>query len=265
MLIAQISDPHMRAAGQLYQGLVDSNTMCAAAIATLNALDPQPDLVLLSGDVVDTGTPADYAQARHVLDRLRAPLLAIPGNHDAPEGFRRCFAGQPGLAASGPLHVDWSGDGPLRVLGLDITVPGAHHGRFDAAAEDWLARALARAPDRPVLLMMHQPPCDIGIGCIDAYRCFGEDRLAALLARHPRVQRVLCGHVHRLTMRAFGGTLLLTAPSTTTAIALRLAPGAEPASHVEPPALLLHHWREGAGLTTHHLPIGAHPGPFPFF
>jgi 3',5'-cyclic-AMP phosphodiesterase len=57
----------------------------------------------------------------------------------------------------------------------------------------------------------------------------------------------------------------VTAPSTTTAIALRLAPQAEPASFVEPPALLLHHWRPGHGLITHFAPIGAFPGPLPFF
>ncbi|WP_118137526.1 phosphodiesterase [Oceanicella sp. SM1341] len=264
MLIAQISDPHLRAAGLLYQGQVPSNAMFDAAIDTLNALTPQPDVVLLSGDVTDTGTAADYAQARATLARLRAPLLAIPGNHDSPEGFRACFAGQPGMAAAGPAHFEAEA-GPLRLLGLDITVPGEHHGAFDDAAEAWLEAALARGGGRPALLVMHQPPVEIGISCIDTYRCFGARRLAALLARHGEVLRVLCGHVHRHVVTGFGGTLLMTAPSTTTAIALRLEPGAEPASFIEPPALLLHHWREGAGLTTHLLPVGTHPGPLDFF
>ncbi len=63
----------------------------------------------------------------------------------------------------------------------------------------------------------------------------------------------------------FGGTMLIGAPSTTTAIALRLAPDAEPASYVEPPALLLHRWTPGSGLLTHFVPIGCFPGPLPFF
>ena len=62
----------------------------------------------------------------------------------------------------------------------------------------------------------------------------------------------------------FGGTILCTAPSTTTAIALRLRPEAKPASHIEPPAMLLHHWRKGTGLITHVVQIGSFPGPFPF-
>jgi hypothetical protein len=59
--------------------------------------------------------------------------------------------------------------------------------------------------------------------------------------------------------------MLVTAPSTTTAIALRLHDNAEPASFVEPPAMLLHHWRGERGLVTHLVPIGSFQGPLDFF
>mgnify|MGYP001952641686 CR=1 FL=1 len=90
------------------------------------------------------------------------------------------------------------------------------------------------------------------------------ERLAEVVKRYPAVERIVCGHIHRSMQLKFGGTLLCTAPSTTTAIALRLEPDAAPASHVEPPAFLLHQWRPGTGLITHHVPIGAFPGPYPF-
>lgn len=57
MLIAHISDTHVRPRGQLYQGVVDSNAMLAAAVDTINALDPTPDLIVFSGDLVDEGGP----------------------------------------------------------------------------------------------------------------------------------------------------------------------------------------------------------------
>ncbi|WP_439597662.1 phosphodiesterase [Falsiroseomonas sp.] len=265
MLIAQLSDPHLRPPGVLYQGLVDSNAMFAAALDQLASLDPQPDLVLLSGDLVDEGTEAEYAQAAALLARLRVPLLVIPGNHDCREAFRRSFVHHPHLPASGPLHFAVDGPGPLRVLGLDVTVPGAHHGEMDAAACAWLEARLAEQPGRPTLIMMHQPPFASGIPFIDPYRCHGGERLAEIVARHPSVERILCGHVHRFMQLRFAGALLMTAPSTTTALALRLAPGAEPASFVEPPGMLLHHWRLETGLVTHLVPIGSFRGPLPFF
>lgn len=265
MLIAHLSDAHLRPPGQLYQGLVDSNAMFELAIQHVNALEPNPDLVLFSGDLVDEGTTDEYANARAALSALRAPLLAIPGNHDDREGFRACLADHLHFAKTGPLHFAVGGFGPIRILGLDVTVPGAHHGDMNDDACRWLEARLAEDTGRPTLVMMHQPPFKSGIPYIDAYDCRCGERLASILSRHTNVERVLCGHIHRSMQLRFGGTMLVTAPSTTTAIALRLAPGAQPASFVEPPAFLLHNWRPGTGLITHLVPIGRFPGPLPFF
>lgn len=264
MLIAQLSDPHIRPPQVLYQGVVDSNSQFQAAVDHVNALDPQPDLVLLSGDLVDEGMAAEYAMTRSLLAQIRAPVLLIPGNHDDREGFRAAFADHAYLPPRGPLHFIVDDKGPLRVIGFDITVPGEHHGKMDDAASSWLETALAADPSRPTIIMMHQPPFLSGIPYIDAYCCQDGDRLAEIVRRYPAVERITCGHVHRFMQLRFGGTSLCTAPSTTTAIALRLLPDAEPASFLEPPAMLLHHWRPQTGLVTHLLPIGAFDGPFLF-
>ena len=264
MLIAQISDPHLRPRGVLYQDLVDSNAMFAAAIDQLNRLSPAPDVVILSGDLVDFGSAEEYTFAREMLADIRQPLLMIPGNHDEREAFRASFSDCPYLARSGPLHFIADDVGPVRIIGIDVTVPGAHHGDFDDSAAAWLDEALARAPDRPTMIMMHQPPFLSGIPYIDKYNCRGGDRLAAMVERYPAIERIVCGHIHRCMQIRFGRTMLCTAPSTTTAIALRLDPDATPASHVEPPALLLHHWKPDTGLITHLVPIGSFRGPLPF-
>lgn len=262
MLIAHLSDSHLRPRGVLYAGLVDSNAMFEAAVAVVNALEPQPDLVVFTGDLVDEGTAEEYADARRLLDGLDAPVLVMPGNHDEREAFRHAFRDHAYLPAEGPLH--FAVDGAVRIVGLDVTVPGDHHGLVDEAAADWLDRTLEQAPERPTVLLMHQPPIECGVPYLDPYRCFGAERLAEIVSRHAQVERVLCGHVHRFMAVRFGGTLLCTAPSTTTAIALRFEPEAEPASHVEPPAFLLHHWSRAGVMTTHHMPIGLFRGPLPF-
>jgi Icc protein len=263
MLIAQLSDPHLRPASRLYKDLVDSNAMFEAAVAQVNAL--RPNLVIVTGDIVDEGDPAEYETARRLMDAIAPPWVAIPGNHDEREGFRATFADRLPLPAEGPLNYVAAEAGPVRIVALDVTVPGFHHGEVDAAAAAWLDEALAQAPGRPTIVMLHHHPFESGIACLDPYRCFGAERLEAVIARHPAVERVLCGHVHRFMTRRLGRTLLCTAPSTATAIALRLDPEAEPASYLEPPGLLLHRWSEEAGITTHLVPIGTFPGPFAFF
>ncbi len=264
MLIAHLSDPHICPEGELYQGLVDSNAMFVAAVAQVAALDPPPDVVIITGDLIDDGSPESYAHAKQLLAAIKQPLLLIPGNHDEREAFRQAFADLGYLPASGPLHFVAGRYGPVRIVALDITVPGLHHGDFDDAAAAWLEQTLAAEPHRPTLVMLHQPPFASGIPYIDLYACHNGPRLAEVIARHSQVERVVCGHIHRFMQLLFGGSLLCTAPSTTTAIALRLRPDAEEASYIEPPALLLHHWREDVGLITHWVPIGEFAGPMPF-
>lgn len=264
MLIAHLSDPHVRPKGELYQGVVDSNAQFAAAIAHVNRLDPRPDLVLLTGDLVDHGHVDEYEMLARLLAVLKIPVLAIPGNHDEREAFRQAFAGQSWLPKAGPIDYVNGDRGPVRIVALDVTLPGLHHGVVSEEGAAWLDRVLAEEATRPTIVMMHQPPFDTGIPYMDPYSCREGQRLAAVVARHPQVERILCGHVHRVMQMRFGGTTLCTAPSTTTAIALQLRPDARPASHIEPPAMLLHHWQEGTGLITHVVPIGTFPGPYPF-
>lgn len=265
MLIAHLSDPHLRAQGDLYQGRVDSNAMFAQAVKTLNALSPAPDLVIIGGDLVDAGTPAEYASVRQALSAIRQPIYAIPGNHDAREPFRDCFRDFGFTTDIGPLHFDTADKWPQRILGLDITIPGEDHGDMDDAACRWLEAKLAEYPDKPTAILMHQPPINSGIPYIDVYKCHHGERLAAIVQRHATIERVMCGHIHRFLQVRFGGTMLVTAPSTTTAIALRLAADAVPASYIEPPAFLLHHWKPDVGLITHWVPIGDFEGPLPFY
>ena len=263
MLIAHLSDLHIRPRGVLYQGLVDSNTMCRQAIAHLNTLWPRPDVVIITGDVVDEGSPEEYAMARELLADIKQPLLMIPGNHDDRSLFRSTFA-QPHTSAEGPLHFVADDLGPVRIIAVDVTVPGEHHGDMTEAAQAWLDTALAQEPARPTLIMLHQPPFLSGIPYIDTYACHNADRLRETVQRYPAIERVVCGHIHRSMQLRFGGSLLCTAPSTTTAIGLALDANAKEASYIEPPALLVHHWKADTGLITHWVPIGKFPGPLPF-
>ena len=224
MLIAQLSDPHVRPEGMLYQGVVDSNAQFTAAVAHVNGFDPPPDLVLLSGDLVDEGTDDEYATMARLLAPLKAPVLAIPGNHDDREAFRRAFAGLSWLPEAGP--VDYVADrGAVRIVALDVTLPGLHHGAVSEAGAAWLDGVLTAEPHRPTIIMMHQPPFDTGVPYLDLYSCRDGHRLAEVVARHPQVERIVCGHVHRFMQVRFGGTMLCTAPSTTTASASTQPPG----------------------------------------
>lgn len=144
MLLAQISDLHVRPAGQRYKDAVDSNRMFADAVEHLNRLDPRPALVLITGDLVDEGLEAEYDSLRTLLAGLELPCLLMAGNHDDRETLARCFPDHAYLPAHGPKHyvIDRP---PVRIVALDTTVPGDHRGEVDEAGLAWLEAALRDA------------------------------------------------------------------------------------------------------------------------
>ena len=264
LLIAQLSDPHVCRPGLLYKDVADSNRMFQEALDHLQALDRRPDLLLITGDLVDHGHAEEYAHVRQMLDRLDTPCLLIPGNHDEREPFRQAFADLGYLPRQGPLHycVD---DHAVRILALDCCPPGRHHGELDAESLAWLRDILQRLQPKPTLVLLHHPPMVSGIGYLDEYRYFDADALAAVLSPFSHIEAVLCGHVHRLMARRWAGTMLISCPSTTTEIALQLRASAQPQSFLAPPACLLHLWTPQQGLVSHLSYIGRYPGPYPFF
>jgi len=263
MLIAQLSDLHVRPKGVLYQGVVDSNRMLGDAIRHVHTLDRRPDLVLLTGDLVDEGRLDEYSMARELLADLAIPYLIIPGNHDHRENFRASFADHSYLPKRGPIHycVD---DFPVRIVALDVCVPGKHHGEVDQAALTWLISILLSDRVKPTVLMMHHPPFISGIPYMDEYGCRNAEDLASLLSDFGNIEAVLCGHVHRSMMRRWAGTIVCSSPSTVTEIALQLLPSASPLSYAGPPGYMLHLWKEGQGMVSHTIHLGEFAGPYPF-
>jgi 3',5'-cyclic AMP phosphodiesterase CpdA len=263
MLIAQLSDTHIRPAGQLYQGVVDSNQMFRDALEHLYTLDQRPDLILLTGDLVERGRPEEYLHARELLRRLDIPYLVIPGNHDHRENFRAAFADHRYLPAEGPLHYCIDAY-PVRIVGLDSTVPGKHHGQIDGAGLEWLAQVLGQDTLKPTIIMMHHPPFVTGIPYMDEYGCTESGRLAAVVERFSNIEMLVCGHVHRQMLRRWAGTVACSCPSTTSEIDLQLDPLAQPRSHVGPRACMLHLFRAEHGFVSHVSQIGKFAGPYAF-
>ena len=67
-LLVQLSDPHITHPGRLISGRVDTAACLRQAVDRLLQLRPRPVAVLISGDLVDAGHPAEYAQLRELLE-----------------------------------------------------------------------------------------------------------------------------------------------------------------------------------------------------
>ncbi len=256
MLIAQITDMHIKRAGELIYRKVDTLPMLDAAVAHLNRLDTRPDIVLVTGDLADSGHEEEYARLRGALGKLKQAVFVIPGNHDDRAALRAAFADHAYLPGSGEFLHYTVEDYPVRLLALDTLIPGEVGGCMDDARCAWLDATLKQAPDKPTLVFMHHPPFEVGVDHLDDYRLKGSDAFGRVLARHHQVERVICGHAHRAMALRWRGTAVTVCPSTAHQFALDFRPKSPPIFTLEPPGFQLHDWRLGVGLITHTLCVG---------
>jgi 3',5'-cyclic-AMP phosphodiesterase len=264
MLIAQISDLHVKPEGTLAYRRVETATFLARSVDQIRRLTPRPDIVLATGDLVDGGRPEEYARLRQLLAPLPMPVYLIPGNHDDREALRAGFADHPYLPRDGPFIQYVIDDYPVRLIALDTLVPGKGSGLMCGQRIAWLAARLAEAPDRPTIIFMHHPPFTTGIEHMDRLGLEGAPAMGGVVKRHPQVEAVLCGHLHRPIQARWCGTLASTAPSTAHQVALDLGAGGRAAFAMEPPAFLLHLWSPDRGLVSHTSYVGDFAGPYPF-
>ena len=265
--IAQISDLHIKSPGQLAYGRVDTANALERCVTALNKFRPAPDFVVISGDLADTPTVEEYDYLKRLLAPLTLPFAVIPGNHDSRDMMRAAFPQSGYAVSSGPLNQKVEIDALDLVL-LDSSVSGKPDGELDAPTLQWLDATLASSTNRPALLFLHHPPFATGISHMDRQNLHNAGELADLVRRHPRVQLIAAGHVHRAVLTLFAGVPATICPAPNHAVDLDLAELREPSFKVEPPAFHLHTWFPGEGfgnLVTHQVPIGEFDGPHPFF
>jgi 3',5'-cyclic-AMP phosphodiesterase len=255
--IAQLSDLHvMTATDERAQGVRD-------AVARLGRLWPPPECAVITGDLTERGLPAEYAVLRDLLAPVAPPVYLIPGNHDDRAALRSVFAGQvpvPGVSCGPPADpgafVQYAVDiGPVRMVLHDSTDPSRGGGEARGGRLDVLDALLSQRPDAPTVVATHHPPFLTRVPIIDAMTYEGLADLAAVIARHPQIARVICGHVHRPITTGFAGTIAVSCPSTWVQLAFGDPPSATPAI-AEPPGMALHLVEPDGRALSHLIPIG---------
>jgi Icc protein len=250
--IAQVSDVHL-------DGSPGRARRARAVMDRLRGARAPLDAVLVTGDIADHGRPSEYEEARTILS-APCPVLFLPGNHDERGAFRSgLLSDRVAGAPDGATHTEAPLNQVHRVAGAvlalcDSIVPGQDGGYLDDETIGWLDAVLSDDPGVPVLVCLHHYPVPLHTGLADTIRLAGEDRLAAVISRHPQVVAVLCGHAHTAAATTFAGRPLLVAPGV-------LSTGVTPwdvsdtPDYEAPPAVAYHILGDDGRLTTHYRPV----------
>jgi 3',5'-cyclic-AMP phosphodiesterase len=262
--LLQLSDLHIREPGKLAYGRIETAPYLKRAIDSILRLPQQPDAVIITGDLTDFGRAAEYHHLRDLLTPLPMPVYLMPGNHDDRAQMRLSFPDHNYLGKGSFIQYSVA-VGALQLIAIDTVDAGASSGLLCKDRMSWLERELQIYAGKPVVIAMHHPPFQTLIGHMDAIGLLeGSHELEALVAQHPNVERIICGHLHRSIQVRFGGTIASTAPSPAHQVCLDLSPNAESLWALEPPGFGLHALPAGGRLVSHTVASGTYEGPFPF-
>ena len=264
-LLLQLSDLHIREPGRLAYGRIETAPYLQRAVESALKLPQQPSAVVITGDLTDFGRAAEYEYLRELLKPLPMPIYLMPGNHDSRVQLRNSFHDHDYLGAHGFVQFSIA-VGELQLIALDTVVPNESSGSLCAERLNWLQQALEKNRHRPVVIAMHHPPFQTLIGHMDTIGLLqGAAELESLVVQYPKIERIICGHLHRSIQVRFGGSIASTAPSPAHQVCLDLSPQAVSSWILEPPGFALHALPVGGRLVTHTVASGQYAGPYPFY
>lgn len=212
--IVHISDTHLLAGNRPLGGRFDTAANLAETLAAVERTGSRPDAIVFTGDLTDLGEPEAYAALRAavepVAERLDAPVVWVAGNHDERPALRSALLGAD--ATEEPVTGVWDLGG-LRLIALDSSVPGWHHGDLDDAQLSWLRDVLAEPAPLGTLVALHHPPLPSHIPFFDVLELQHQAELAEIL-RGSDVRGILAGHLHYSTNGTFAGIPVSVAAAT---------------------------------------------------
>jgi Icc protein len=203
--LLHLSDPHLLGGPDPLYGVVDSEARLIQLFEEVKASGARPEAVIFTGDLADKGDPDAYTKLRAIVEpaceELGAKIIWAMGNHDNRANFRRGLLDQPGTDE--PVDHSYFIEG-LRVITMDTTVPGFHHGELSPDQLDWLARELETpAPDGTILALHHPPvPSVLDLSVLVELR---DQASLAAVVRNSDVRTILAGHLHYSTTASFAG------------------------------------------------------------
>lgn len=203
LTVLHISDVHATEDGLLYDA-VDGIARLRAVGEYVNRAQITPEVVLVTGDLIQRGNAGAYGLVRDELAMLEqtvaAPVLSVIGNHDDPDAATILRGHEHGHHRS--VIIDG-----LRVILLDSS-----SGELGATQRAWLAGELGRAHGEGTLIALHHPPLGSPLPTLAKAGLRDAEQFLDVI-EGTDVRAVLAGHFHHPLAAHLRGIPVSVGPS----------------------------------------------------
>jgi 3',5'-cyclic AMP phosphodiesterase CpdA len=180
-------------------------------IAHFNALEPAPDLLLVTGNITSNGSIESAMHARELLDTLDFPYKLVCGPNDDRRTTLTVFDHACGNEVGGVVSYMVEGFA-LRLIGLDSLGHNGTGGHICQKRLNWVNDRLAENMTQPTAIFMHHPPMKTGIAKIDEDGFNNAEYFGQLVAHYSHIKAIFCGHINFACHTGWNETVVSSAP-----------------------------------------------------
>lgn len=205
LTLLHLSDTHLLAGDRSLFGVLETEKKLEILFRRVVESGLDISVVVISGDLVDLGEEEAYEKLAGIVnpwaESLGAEVVWVMGNHDSREAFSSVLMGEAATMQPQDRVYQWHG---LRLIALDTSVPGYHHGQLTDDQLAWLSDELRTPAPRGTLIAMHHPPLPAPSPLMGIIELDDQDKFWDAISGSD-VRGILSGHLHHIAFTASHG------------------------------------------------------------
>ena len=130
-------------------------------VNSINNLDPQPDIIIHTGDVTQNGTVEEYKIADSILKKLKQRIFFTPGNRDNKPNLRKIFTQSLSEKTDEEFYIYSIEFKGFKLISMDTFCSNSNKGELTSSKIKLLSNEISHSRSLPTAIFMHHPPYNV--------------------------------------------------------------------------------------------------------
>ncbi len=208
--VIQITDPHLFADESMTLVGMNCEEGLQDVIELVKEHEESVDCVLCTGDIAQDASQEAYNRFAQHINKLNAPQLWIPGNHDIIASMQKALSNKKEALEKTLKLGNWG------IIMLNSCVEGHIYGQLSEQELDFLKSELdgMHAEDRHIVIAVHHNPVPVNAEWLQNHSLQNTQDFFEIIDAYKNIKAVVFGHIHQDFKTSRKKVLMLGSPST---------------------------------------------------